>query len=421
MYLFPIYFFPFNRAMADKLTTINNNALLDNNNSNNFNNSNNINNNYNNYNYNNNQDDNNNIQNRNHVVLLPPLIDVNHNHNNLITNNINITIKNNSNNIPPNKIPVLTSLQLPHPLMIPSNNISLNSYNTNNNIIENNNNNNNIINNNKINNDNNIHSNINSSYPLNEQHLIPPLNMRSGQMVPPISNNINPNSSLQQQGNNFSPILYPTNNYNNNVGYTDNNQLRNLHAINYNENINNDSNNNIPQFPHITNNNNILINNNNLFQKNLINNNNNFYNNPNLVLTQPNNVINTAINNVTTVTNVNVGGNMNMNVDNTNNININDNKFNITMQTIDEQLRKDSSTKIKHKAKKSNLKQCPICGKNCFRPSSLKIHYLTHTGETPYHCTWENCNKSFNVKSNLGRHLKLHQKNAKDKKVFELP
>ncbi|CAI4053406.1 hypothetical protein N7582_005715 [Saccharomyces uvarum] len=55
-------------------------------------------------------------------------------------------------------------------------------------------------------------------------------------------------------------------------------------------------------------------------------------------------------------------------------------------------------------------KQCPVCGKICSRPSTLKTHYLIHTGDTPFKCTWEGCSKSFNVKSNMLRHLKSHER-----------
>lgn len=61
-----------------------------------------------------------------------------------------------------------------------------------------------------------------------------------------------------------------------------------------------------------------------------------------------------------------------------------------------------SSTKLR--------KQCPVCGKICSRPSTLKTHYLIHTGDTPFKCTWEGCTKSFNVKSNMLRHLKSHER-----------
>jgi len=55
-------------------------------------------------------------------------------------------------------------------------------------------------------------------------------------------------------------------------------------------------------------------------------------------------------------------------------------------------------------------KQCPVCGKKCSRPSTLKTHYLIHTGDNPYCCTRPGCTKSFNVKSNLQRHIRSHDK-----------
>ncbi|CCE92928.1 uncharacterized protein TDEL_0F01170 [Torulaspora delbrueckii] len=58
-------------------------------------------------------------------------------------------------------------------------------------------------------------------------------------------------------------------------------------------------------------------------------------------------------------------------------------------------------------------KQCPVCGKVCSRPSTLKTHYLIHTGDTPFKCSWGNCTKSFNVKSNMLRHLKSHERKLK--------
>ncbi|QLL34526.1 hypothetical protein HG536_0G03880 [Torulaspora globosa] len=62
-------------------------------------------------------------------------------------------------------------------------------------------------------------------------------------------------------------------------------------------------------------------------------------------------------------------------------------------------------------------KQCPVCGKICSRPSTLKTHFLIHTGDTPFKCTWANCNKSFNVKSNMLRHLKSHERKLAKKQA----
>ncbi|KAJ6556373.1 hypothetical protein B0H19DRAFT_1029312 [Mycena capillaripes] len=51
---------------------------------------------------------------------------------------------------------------------------------------------------------------------------------------------------------------------------------------------------------------------------------------------------------------------------------------------------------------------CPKCGKRFRRPSSLKIHVNTHTGEMTFHCPQPGCRRAFNVKSNMRRHLRTH-------------
>ncbi|KAF8890445.1 hypothetical protein BD779DRAFT_271795 [Infundibulicybe gibba] len=51
---------------------------------------------------------------------------------------------------------------------------------------------------------------------------------------------------------------------------------------------------------------------------------------------------------------------------------------------------------------------CPICMKRFNRPSSLRIHLNTHTGETPFGCPWPNCGRKFNVNSNMRRHHRNH-------------
>lgn len=52
---------------------------------------------------------------------------------------------------------------------------------------------------------------------------------------------------------------------------------------------------------------------------------------------------------------------------------------------------------------------CPTCSKPFSRPSSLKIHTHSHTGEKPYTCTYAGCGKSFSVRSNMKRHEKGHR------------
>lgn len=64
--------------------------------------------------------------------------------------------------------------------------------------------------------------------------------------------------------------------------------------------------------------------------------------------------------------------------------------------------------KIKEKKKKrAGNRTCKLCEKKFKRPSGLLIHMNSHTGEKPFICKNPNCNKKYNVLSNLRRHLKL--------------
>lgn len=47
---------------------------------------------------------------------------------------------------------------------------------------------------------------------------------------------------------------------------------------------------------------------------------------------------------------------------------------------------------------------CPTCSKAFSRPSSLKIHSHSHTGEKPFKCPHAGCGKAFSVRSNMKRH-----------------
>ncbi|KAF8894072.1 hypothetical protein BD779DRAFT_1385819, partial [Infundibulicybe gibba] len=50
---------------------------------------------------------------------------------------------------------------------------------------------------------------------------------------------------------------------------------------------------------------------------------------------------------------------------------------------------------------------CSYCGKGFNRPSSLKIHLNSHTGEKPFICPVESCGRSFSVLSNMRRHARV--------------
>ena len=47
---------------------------------------------------------------------------------------------------------------------------------------------------------------------------------------------------------------------------------------------------------------------------------------------------------------------------------------------------------------------CPTCSKAFSRPSSLRIHSHSHTGEKPFRCPHAGCGKAFSVRSNMKRH-----------------
>ena len=47
---------------------------------------------------------------------------------------------------------------------------------------------------------------------------------------------------------------------------------------------------------------------------------------------------------------------------------------------------------------------CQTCSKAFSRPSSLRIHSHSHTGEKPFKCPHHRCGKAFSVRSNMKRH-----------------
>ncbi|XP_038133415.1 transcription factor HIVEP2a [Cyprinodon tularosa] len=62
--------------------------------------------------------------------------------------------------------------------------------------------------------------------------------------------------------------------------------------------------------------------------------------------------------------------------------------------------------KKEQKQKKPGKYLCPYCNRACAKPSVLKKHIRSHTGERPYPCI--PCGFSFKTKSNLYKHRKSH-------------
>lgn len=71
----------------------------------------------------------------------------------------------------------------------------------------------------------------------------------------------------------------------------------------------------------------------------------------------------------------------------------------------------DAVVKVEQKPQKPGKYVCDYCGRACAKPSVLKKHIRSHTGERPYPCV--PCGFSFKTKSNLYKHRKSHAHSVK--------
>lgn len=77
--------------------------------------------------------------------------------------------------------------------------------------------------------------------------------------------------------------------------------------------------------------------------------------------------------------------------------------------TKKEPTHKKPSSDKKRRTPPSKKYHCTFCSKGFSRPSSLRIHTYSHTGERPFECPEKGCHRKFSVQSNMRRHLRVHR------------
>ncbi|CAO3633872.1 unnamed protein product [Mucor hiemalis] len=98
-----------------------------------------------------------------------------------------------------------------------------------------------------------------------------------------------------------------------------------------------------------------------------------------------------------------------LNHQNATNVELEEPESSFTLQ-LDTSSVSSASSSTSSSSKRNNSKQyiCSLCPKKFMRPSSLKIHIYSHTGEKPFNCSYPGCRRKFSVQSNMRRHLRVH-------------
>ncbi|KAG7446520.1 uncharacterized protein BT62DRAFT_124127 [Guyanagaster necrorhizus] len=63
--------------------------------------------------------------------------------------------------------------------------------------------------------------------------------------------------------------------------------------------------------------------------------------------------------------------------------------------------------------------ECSYCGKGFSRPSALKIHVISHTGDKDFVCPEDTCRRRFGIRSNMLRHIRLVHQNMHTPSEFD--